>query len=71
MASLASLLGASATLFNHFYKAPLSFGWDGTGRTGPSSPPNTPVMTRSIVEKVVEREVSIDTIAMPYSCSKV
>lgn len=71
IASPVSLLGASATLFSHVYKAPLYFGWDNTGRAGPSAPPNTPVMTRSIVEKVVEREVSIGTIAMPYSCSKV
>ena len=69
--SPASLLRVSASLSNHFYKAPFSFGWDDTGRTGPSAPPNTPVMTRSIAEKVVEREVSIATIAMPYSCSKV
>ena len=57
-AFLTSLLKASASLSNHFFKVPLSF--DG-GPPAPSlPPPKTTVMARTIVEMVIERAVSIE-----------
>ena len=63
-----SLLSASASLSNHFFKAHLSF--DG-GPPAPPPLPKTPVMARTIAEIVIERSVSIENIVMPCSRNKV
>ena len=59
-----SLSSAFAILFNHFFKAPLSF-----DREPPPfpPPPKTPVIAREIVEIVIERAVSIENIVIPCS----
>ena len=52
----ASLLNASASLFNHLFKTPSSFGGD---PPPPPPPLRTNVMASTIVEIVIERAVSI------------
>ena len=65
----ASLLSAFASLSNHFLKTPLSFSGE---PLVPLSPlPKTPVMARTIVERVIERAVSIENIVLPCSWNKV
>ena len=64
-----SLLSASASLFNHFFKTPSSF--HGKPPVPPLPPPKTPVMTRTIVEMVIERAVSIENMVIPCSRNKV
>ena len=61
----ASLLSASANLSNHFFKTPSSFGGEPPVPLPP--PPKTPVMTRTTVEIVIERAVSIEN---SYTCSR-
>ena len=51
----ASHLSASACLFNHLFKTPLSFGVE--------PPPPPPPPPPKIVEMVVERAVSIENMA--------
>ena len=63
----ASLLSASVSLSNHFFKAPSSFG----GERPVPPPPKAPVMARTIVEIVIKRAVSIENIVMPCSQNKV
>ena len=53
----ASLLNASASLFNHLFKTPSSFGGDPP--PPPPPPLRTNVMASTIVEIVIERAVSI------------
>ena len=60
-----SLLSASASLSNHFFKVPLSFG------EPPVPPLPPPVMARIIVAMVIEKAVSIEKIVMPCSLNKV
>ena len=60
----ASFLGASANLSSHL----LSFGVE---LPVPLSTPKTPVMARTVVEIVIERVVSIETIVIPCSQNKV
>ena len=64
----ASLLSASASLSNHFFKVPLSF--DGEPSAPSLPPPKTPVMARTIVEIVFERAVSIKNMVIPCSRNK-
>ena len=64
----ATLLRASASLSNHFFRVPLSF--DGEPSV-PLPPPKTHVMARTIVEIVIERAVSIENIVIPCSLNKV
>ena len=64
----ASLLSASASLPNHFFKTPSSF--DGQP-SAPPSLPKTPVIASTIVELVIERAVSIEKIVIPCSRNKV
>ena len=52
----ASLLNASASLFNHLFKTPSSFGGD---PPPPPPPLRANVMASTIVEIVIERAVSI------------
>ena len=54
----ASLLNASASLFNHLFKTPSSFGGD-PPPPPPPPPLRTHVMASTIVEIVIERAVSI------------
>ena len=49
----ASLLSAFASVSNHFFKTPLSFGVEPPAHL---PPPKAPVMTRTIVEIVTEKE---------------
>ena len=60
----ASLLSASASLSNHFYR--VSFCFDARP-PAPPPPPKTPAMVRTIVEIVTERAVSIENMAIPCS----
>ena len=55
----ASLLNASASLFNHLFKTPSSFGGDPPPPPPPPPPLRTHVMASTIVEIVIERAVSI------------
>ena len=55
----AGLLIAFASLSNHFYKIPLSFGGE------PPVPPKTPVIARTIVEIVIEKTINIENMVMP------
>ena len=64
----ASLLSASASLPNHFFKIPSSFGGE---PPIPASPPKTPVIASTIVEIVIERAVSIENIVIPCSRKRV
>ena len=64
----ASLLSAFANLSNHFFKIPSSFGVEPP--VSPS-PPETPVIARTIVEIVTERAVNIENMVMPCSLNKV
>ena len=64
----ASLLSASSSLSNHFFKVSLSF--DG-GSPAPPPPQKTPVMAKTIVEMVIEQVVSIENMAIPCSVNKV
>ena len=65
----ASLLSASANLFNHFFRVPQPF--DGEPPVTLPPPPNTPVMERTVVKIVMERTVSIENMVMPCSRNKV
>ena len=56
----AILLSVSASLSNHFFKIPSSFG--GEPHFPPPPPSKTPVMARTIVEIVIEKAVSIENI---------
>ena len=60
------LLSASASLFNHLFKAPSLF-------DGEPPPPHSkiPVISSAIVKIVIKREVSIESIVMPCSRNKV
>ena len=64
----ASLLSASASLFNQLIKVPSSFG--GKPPTLPP-PPKTPVMGSTIAEMVIERAVRTEKIVVPSSQNKV
>ena len=64
----ASLLSASASLSNYFFKIPSSFGGE---PPFPLPPPKAPVMARTIVEIVIEKAVSIENIVLPCSRNKV
>ena len=63
-----SLLSASASLSNYFFKVPLSF--DG-GPPALPRPPKTPVMARTTIEIVIERAASIENIVISCSRNKV
>ena len=63
----ASLLSASANLYNYFFKAPSSCG----GEAEPLPSPPTPVMARTIVEIVIEMEARIQNMVIPCSQNKV
>ena len=63
-----SLLSASPSLSNHFFKNPSSFA--GEPHASPTSP-KTPVAASTIVEIVIERAVSIKNMVIPYSRNKV
>ena len=65
----ASLLSAFANLSNHFFRIPSSFG--GETPVPPAPPQKTPVITRTIVEIVIERAVSIENIVIPCSRKRV
>ena len=69
MAFPSSLLSASASLSNHFFKTPSSFVGDPPVPLPP--PPKTPVMARKIVEIVIERAVKIENMVIPCSQNKV
>ena len=60
----ARFLRASASMFNYFFKAPSFFGVDNPEVAGPP-PPKTTGMANTIVEMVIKRAVSIDTIVIP------
>ena len=64
----ASLLRASNSLSNHFFKVLLSFDAE---PPAPRRPPKTLVMPRIIVEIVMDRAVSIENMVMPCSRNKV
>ena len=64
----ASLLGASTSLFNHFFKNPSSFGGESPV---PQYPPKTPMKESTVVEMVIERAVSIENMVMHCSQNKV
>ena len=64
----ASLLSASASLSNHFFKAPSFFGEE---PPVPLPPPKTPVIARTIVEIVIERAIRIKNMVTPCSQNKV
>ena len=63
----ASLLSASASLSNHFSGLPASW-WRAPV---PPSPPETPVMMRTIVAMVTEKAVNIEKMVMPCSLNKI
>ena len=63
-----SLLSVSANLSNYFFKVSLSF--DG-GPPVPLPPSKTPVMARKIVEILIERAVSFESIVIPCYLNKV
>ena len=60
----ASLLSAFASLSNHFFKSPSSFGGE---PPVPLPPPEAAVIARTIVEKVIEKAVSFENMVMPCS----
>ena len=60
-------MSAFASLSNHFFKIPLSFGVE----PPVPPPPKTPVIARTIPEIVIEKAVSIENMVMPYSRNKV
>ena len=62
-------LSASANISKHFFKTPSSFG-EGPPVPLPT-PPETPVMARTIVEIVIERAVNIENMVIPCSENKV
>ena len=64
----ASLLSASSSLSNHFFKTPTTFGGE---PSPPPHPPKTPVMARTIFEIVMDRAVSIENIVMPCSLNRI
>ena len=64
----ASLLRASNSLSNHFFKILLSFDAE---PPAPRRLPKTLVMPRIIVEIVMDRAVSIENMVMPCSRNKV
>ena len=64
----AGLFRASASLFNHLFKTPLSF--DGEPPAPPPSP-KTPVIASTMVQIVIERAVSTEKMVMPCSRNKV
>ena len=60
----ASLLSASASLFNHLLKTPSFF--DGEPPSSPlPPPPKTTEIVSTIIEKVIERAVSTETMVQP------
>ena len=64
----ASLLGASANLFNHFFKTPSFFG----GKPPvPLPPPKTTVIAKTIVETVIETVVNFENMVKPCSRNNV
>ena len=63
----ASLLSASASLPNHFFKIPSTFG----GEPPPPLCPKTPIMESTIVEIVIERAVNTEKIVVPCLRNKV
>ena len=65
----ASLLSASASLSNHFFRVPLPFG--GEPPAPPMPPPKTPSMARTIVAMVIERAVTTEAMVLPCSRNKV
>ena len=65
----ASLLSASASLSNHFFRVPLPFGGERLAPLLP--PPKTPSMARTIVAMVIERAVRIEIIVVPCSLNRV
>ena len=67
----ASLLRGFGSLFNKFFKVPLSFGEDDPEAAEPPPPPKTSVIANTIVEMVMERAVSIDSIVIHYSRNNV
>ena len=64
-ASPTSLLRASASLSNYFFRAPLPFD------EGPPPLPPPPVMARTIVAMVIEKAVSIENMVIPCSLSRI
>ena len=62
---------ASASFVNSFFKALALFDEDDPEATRPFPPPKTPVIATTIVELVVERAVSIDTIVLPLALIKI
>ena len=67
MAFTASLFSAFASLLNHLFKTPSSFGGE---PPAPPPHPKTIVMTSTIVEMVIEKVVSIENMVMPCSQNK-
>ena len=65
----ASLLSASASLSNHFFRVPLSF--DGGLTAPPLPPPKPPSMARTIVEIVMDWAVRIEAIVKPCSLNRI
>ena len=65
----ASLLSASASLSNHFFRVPLPVG--GEPPAPPLPPPKTPSMARTIVAMVMDRAVSIENMVIPCSLNRV
>ena len=69
---LASLLSASASLFNHLLKTPSFFDGEPPPSPPPPSPsPKTTETVSTIVEKVIERAVSSEIMVQPWSQNKV
>ena len=64
----ASLLSALASLSNHFFKAPSSFGEE---PPAPLPPLKTHVMARAIVEIVIDSVFNIENVVIPCSLNKV
>ena len=62
-AFLACHLIASASLFNHLFKTPSFF--DGEPPPPPLPPPKTTEIASTIVEIVIERAVSTETMVQP------
>ena len=58
----ASFLRASASLLHYFFQSLSSFGREDPEAAGRPSPPRTPVIASTLVEKVIERAVTTDTI---------